>query len=352
MALSKSPKVNITKINNKKFLLKIWSNGKRTRKTVNGSKTQAEIIKAQILYELNAGNFDILKKREVISLEQLIKEFLAQKKSHVRPSTLKRYTNYLDPFLGFNTKYFPEVAQDIYLFKTAYVSQFFIHIQDESDWKGKTLNGARECISSIFRYAIEEKYTEENPVKKIRKFPEVEKADFKFFTSDELKSIWKEVDTFWLDHLQFLYYTGLRKGEMINLTWDRVELKRTSPAIIIANSGDWKTKTGKMRTVPLNEKAVKIIERWKGKNKDLVFTDPSGNKIHPDRPYRALKDALKTLNIEGTVHSLRHSFAVKLIQSGVSVYEVMTLLGHSDIKMTQIYAKFAPDYLQSAVEKL
>jgi site-specific recombinase XerD len=58
------------------------------------------------------------------------------------------------------------------------------------------------------------------------------------------------------------------------------------------------------------------------------------------------------LNPKLKFHSLRHTFASWLVQKGVSIYEVSKLLGHSDIRVTQIYAHLTLDNLRSAVELL
>ena len=299
-----------------------------------------------------SGVFDFLEEKKIISLSQLFSEYLASKKPYVRPTTYRRYRNYLNPFRNHLSKFFPEAANDISIIKTIYVNEIFSLLQKENEWENKTLNGTRECIKAAFRLAIDEDYIEKNPLDKLKKFPELEKGKIRFYSDEELKRIFKIVEPFWRDVLEFLYLTGLRKAEMINLTWDKVSLKNENPQIIISSDENWVTKTGKSRAVPLNEKARNIILKKKGINKIYVFTDKNNKKIHPDRPYHALKNALKKIGIDGDIHKFRHTFAAKLVMSGESLYTVGKLLGHSDSKTTEKYAHLAPDYLASAVNKL
>jgi site-specific recombinase XerD len=58
------------------------------------------------------------------------------------------------------------------------------------------------------------------------------------------------------------------------------------------------------------------------------------------------------LETKGTLHTLRHTFASHLVQAGVDLYSVSKLLGHSSIKMTEIYAHLAPKTLQEVIKRL
>jgi integrase len=149
-----------------------------------------------------------------------------------------------------------------------------------------------------------------------------------------------------------LYYTGARKGELINLTWKNVSIDGDLKYITIISTKEYKTKTGEKRTVPLHPTAVSIIEKQVGKHDKYVFPGQEGNKIHPDKPYRALKKALKKAKLDGTVHKLRHTFASHLVMAGESLYAVKELLGHKDIKHTMIYAHLSPNTQQAVVSKL
>ena len=195
-------------------------------------------------------------------------------------------------------------------------------------------------------------FTEGGSPKETKTFSENGKNTVEFFTDEELEKIWNELDEYWIEPLKFIVNTGLRKGELINLNWKNVKLTGENPSITIVSSGAWQTKTGESRVVPLNKIALDIVTKQKGRHSEYVFTQKNGSKIHPDRPYHALKKALKNLGLDGDIHKLRHTFASKLVMKGESLYTVSKLLGHSDIQTTQIYAHLAPGYLKSAVDKL
>jgi len=137
--------------------------------------------------------------------------------------------------------------------------------------------------------------------------------------------------------VEFLLNTGLRRSEAIGLKTADVDIEK---GVIYLD----KTKDRKMRIIPLNRRAKEI----------LVFL---GNDI-----FQGLNAALAThifMRVakkaelqEFKLHSLRHTFACKLIANGIDLYTVSKLLGHSDIKTTMIYAKVEVKSRQNAVDKL
>ena len=141
----------------------------------------------------------------------------------------------------------------------------------------------------------------------------------------------------------------MRQMELITLRWNQVNLKSK---IVILDNQTHITKGKKVRMIPLNSKAVGALTN-RNKKSELVFTykgKPMGQDFitHKFSEY-VVKSGLNTkLNF----HSLRHSFASWLVQAGVSIYEVSKLLGHSDIKTTQIYAHLRSDDLRRSVALL
>ena len=86
-----------------------------------------------------SGVFDFLEEKKIISLSQLFSEYLASKKPYVRPTTYRRYRNYLNPFRNHLSKFFPEAANDISMIKTIYVNEISSLLQKENDGRTKHL---------------------------------------------------------------------------------------------------------------------------------------------------------------------------------------------------------------------
>jgi integrase len=155
--------------------------------------------------------------------------------------------------------------------------------------------------------------------------------------------------------------TGLRKGEIFNLTWADINL--VTALLTVRGEG---AKSSQTRYVPLNAEAVTVLRTWHAASGHTgrVFPGsperrPSGD-THPGDDNAPLDDVKKSwlpivrdAKLENfTFHDLRHTFASKLVMAGVDLNTVRELLGHADLKMTLRYAHLAPEHKAVAVAKL
>jgi len=158
-----------------------------------------------------------------------------------------------------------------------------------------------------------------------------------------------------LDHLRPLVLlalnTGLRRGELLGLTWGSVNFAAKLLTVTAATA-----KSGHTRRVPLNAEALSVLKAWherRGKPSAdaLVFPGPTGERMKRiDTSWDSLVKGAGLKNFR--LHDCRHHFASKLVQAGVDLYTVKELLGHSEIAMTEKYSHLAPDNLRAAVEKV
>ncbi len=148
--------------------------------------------------------------------------------------------------------------------------------------------------------------------------------------------------------------TGLRRGELLSLTWGAVDLVRGRVTVRAAHA-----KSGKARHVPLNTEARQVLVAWRPAEapaEALVFPGPldAAGQVQPLQETKtAWTGLLKAAGITAfRFHDLRHTFASKLVMRGVDLNTVRELLGHADLTMTLRYAHLAPEHLDAAVEKL
>jgi integrase len=153
--------------------------------------------------------------------------------------------------------------------------------------------------------------------------------------------------------------TGLRRGELFNLSWDDIDLKRRILSVCggeMPATGGSGTKNGRTRHVPLNDEAFATLNAWAQQNKapvsKLIFLSPvMGERF--DNINSAWRALIQSANIKAfRFHDLRHTFASNLAMCGVDLYTVKELLGHSSIEMTQRYAHLSPDHKSAAVALL
>lgn len=154
------------------------------------------------------------------------------------------------------------------------------------------------------------------------------------------------------DFITVALYTGCRKGELLGLTWDRVN---TDAGLI--HLGAEHTKSGKRRTVPLSARAKEAIVSRRNfmerhcPEATLVFVDWNGRTIGNFRV--AFAQACERAGIEDfKIHDMRHTCASWLVTSGAPLAEIRDLLGHSTIMMSERYAHLAPENLRATVARL
>jgi len=153
--------------------------------------------------------------------------------------------------------------------------------------------------------------------------------------------------------LELLYATGIRVTELIGLDLDdfNVELKS------IRVGSDKKT-----RTIPLYPAALRALNQYLAGTRSSMVTDPSekalfvnvnGTRMSRQGFWKILKHYQSKAGIEQeiTPHTLRHSFAVHLIENGAELSAVKELMGHSDISSTQVYTHMINQKIKSVYDK-
>ena len=146
--------------------------------------------------------------------------------------------------------------------------------------------------------------------------------------------------------ISMLILTGARKREVLEAKWEDFDMKRNIWRIPT-------TKAGRARIVPLSDAAsVLLIKLRQRKRFAHAFANPATLK-----PYSSVYYSWHTARNEAglndvRVHDLRHSFASFLVNAGRSLYEVQPLLGHTQIKTTQCYARLSTTSLRSASNEI
>lgn len=166
----------------------------------------------------------------------------------------------------------------------------------------------------------------------------------------ETRPVWAADE--YTDHLMPLVVlamnTGLRRGELLGLTWEVIDRKRKQLRVTAASA-----KSARVRHIPLNSEALAVVERLQKYSLKAgpVFTGANGAAMtHVKRSWASLTEAAQLEDFH--FHDLRHHFASQLVMSGVDLYVVKELLGHSDFAMTQRYAHLSAEHKAAAVEKL
>ena len=136
--------------------------------------------------------------------------------------------------------------------------------------------------------------------------------------------------------LMFLYYTGIRLNEIVNLMWEDIDFQRDIIHLKTA-------KGEKERIIFLHDKLKKFVEYFNIKRDGLVFFSNLGKRYDKRTVQMIVKHAARKAGIvkRVTPHTLRHSFATHLLEAGADIRHIQKLLGHANLQTTQIYTHVA-----------
>jgi integrase/recombinase XerD len=202
-----------------------------------------------------------------------------------------------------------------------------------------TLNSAYNALKFYFEKILRRRFFMNIPRAKIpKKLPEV-------FSKEEIKRILNAIQN--VKHklmLGLMYSSGLRVSEAVSV---RVKDFDFQGKLLFVRGA----KGAKDRTTIISEKVASVLEKYvkiKSAN-DYVFESKSGGKLTERTVQKVFTLALKASGVKkcASCHSLRHSFATHLLESGTDIRYIQELLGHARLATTQIYTKVAKNNLQN-----
>jgi len=157
----------------------------------------------------------------------------------------------------------------------------------------------------------------------------------RFLYKEEIAKLYEACHGELLAFVIFAINTGCRRGEMLALTWQDIDIERRQ--IHIRDS-----KSGRARVIPMNETVRNLILSLKKL--------PDSPSIFSSYHREAFEAALVKAEInDASMHTLRHTFASHLVMSGVDLVTVSKLLGHATIQMTMRYSHLSPEHQAKAV---
>jgi site-specific recombinase XerD len=216
--------------------------------------------------------------------------------------------------------------------------------------KPATINRELATLKKAFNLAFKEwEWIESNPVSKVSMEQEDNKRD-RWLTLHEEERLLKACPLWLREVVIFALNTGMRLSEILELSWEAVDLFRKTVTV-------FRSKNKERRTLPLNGAAIELLKS-KAKVRliktNLVFYGPRGHNLLGKRNVSwVFHTVARRAEISDfRFHDLRHTFATRLIQAGVDLYKVQRLLGHKSPSMTQRYAHHWPESLRHAVEVL
>lgn len=230
--------------------------------------------------------------------------------------------------------------------------------QDEFAEESTTLARKLVSIKLFCRFLLEEAVIAEDP-SAIMDSPRLWKYLPEFLTPEEVErllAVYPAQGKDALDQrnraiLELLYASGLRVSEAAHLKISDVNFDDA----ILRVTG----KGSKVRIVPVNKTALNIVKYYllhsrsqlvgANGNQPELFLSVRGRVLNRERIWAVVKEAAKLANINKTIypHILRHSFASHLLANGADLRVIQEMLGHSDLRTTEIYTHIDNERLQS-----
>jgi len=292
-----------------------------------------------------------------------------------------------------------QVTREGYLFKIKWFMDYFAEqgiicvdeltplrfdatLKDLSEGlSNRSLNDGLKTLRSMLKYGVSRKLIASNPLEQVKYLPDKPVKRRRALTEEECAALLSTCPAEFYPLWLFMLSTGVRKGELIELEWKAVDLKKM--VVHVHPTDEWKPKTDSgIRTIPLSGKCCTALKKLP-KISEIVFCTPQGRRRRNNlvRTLTAhLRNALcslenipygKRLNKKereqhGTrlaeieedlkridVHCLRYTFCTHLIKHGVDIKTVQRLMGHSSPTVTlRIYAQYSHGNAECAIDKL
>lgn len=312
------------------------------------TKKAAQVIKARRVIEIQNGEAGIRPKRKDV----LFVDFLTQQAGFYMDQGKKEYSYTINKIIVW-LKYYGH-GRALAMVDREYLLGFFTFLRKGLPEKEKkevrerlvgrhknygnalsegTIYTYYATLGTLFNNAIREHLITTNPLRDLMAHEKPKKPDTEreYLTMDEIKKLKvtpcgnQQVK----DAFLFACFTGLRIGDIEDMTWDMIRETSTGQEVATRQN-----KTRKYVYVPLTENALEYLpKRHRGAK---VWVLCCRNEINKNIQRWVAKAGIKK---HISFHCSRHTYATLLLTYGADLYTVSKLLGHSDVGVTQIYAK-------------
>ncbi len=210
--------------------------------------------------------------------------------------------------------------------------------------------------------AVAQKIILENPTNACS-LPKMGHKEMQTIPAEQLQAFLAEAKATGVYEMYYIELaTGLRRGELLGLKWDDIDMKqgiiwiRRQISRIDGKIMEAPLKTkNSYRTVTISPQAIEVLKQQKTKTNDqYVFPSPNGGPISPDSVNNMLKRVLERAEIPKVrFHDLRHTFATLALQNGVDIKTVSGMLGHFSAGFTlDTYAHVTTSAQKEAAETI
>ena len=289
-------------------------------------------------------------------MEDLIQKFLSflQSEKKLSKNTLESYKRDIKDYIAFlNTN------ELTILNSTKENVEKYIAEENKQKKTASTISRHIASLRSFYQYLYSNKLIKENPMVGIEA-PKIVRKTPQILSNSQVELLLEQPKPVDLKGkrdkamLELVYATGLRVTELINLNVDDVDFK--SGYIKCVGAKD------KQRIIPIGNLARKALDDYinsareymvKDKKNTSLFVNVTGNRLTRQGFWKIIKYYQEQANIDVdiTPHTLRHSFAVHLLENGADIDVIQEMLGHTDKTSTQVYMSMTQNRLKDVYKK-
>jgi integrase len=211
--------------------------------------------------------------------------------------------------------------------------------------KPASVNRELACFKTIFNKAMKNGKAERIPAQGVRLLKENNERD-RMLNPEEYARLLAHCPEHLKPVVKLAYYTGMRQGEILNLTWGQLDIKE---GFIRLNPEHTKTNDG--RLVPLTRELVEMFQAMPRRLPSVLVFTYAGRQVGTTK--KAFTTACKCAGIEGfTFHDLRHTAMNNLRLQGHDYFRIMAATGHKTLSVFKRYHTVSKEELKTLVGKI
>ena len=309
-------------------------------------------------------------------IDDFFREYAANMKIRTSANTSKRYLGVINMFLVFLRMFHPNI-KDISQIKSEHLESYqlqrlqSIELKKAADGEKpgnhatkhlplpQTVNYELTVLRSAFIWAHQKQLIANVPTKHVKSLRVARRKERRILSQEECKRLLKTAENMaksdkslevYHNALTFILNTGLRSGELCNLTWSDIDVG--NGVIKIQPKDNWSPKTYS-REFFLNDTCLKLLKALKSRE-GYVFKSLTGHQLNSDGLRHMLFAVSRTAGIKdfSRIHDLRHTFNSLMQMNGVDPGTMAKILGHRDLETTMIYTHQTQDHLKKSINRL